>query len=80
MIAEAAKIAGMKVPEDPEQWEEMKDEYPHFFVYCAVQLGGSLPYWGVHFDNAKVIAEIPEEQIMKVTFADLVAKGLQVCT
>ena len=32
MLVEAATRAGMAVPDDPDKFEDVKDEYPHFFV------------------------------------------------
>lgn len=77
ILAVAAKKAGIKVPEDPDKFLEQKTEFPHFYVFCAIQLGTSMPYPGVHFDNAKVIAEIPDSQIHTITYTELQALGFR---
>lgn len=74
MLANAAAEAGMKVPPDPDNFE--RDEYPHFNVLCFVQLGSSMPNPHAHFDNAKIIAAIPERAIRLVTLTDLAKLGV----
>jgi hypothetical protein len=74
MIAQAAQDAGMKVPENTEEFDP--NEYPHFQVFCNVQLGRPIQ-WGEHWENAKVIAAIPENKIRKTTLTQLISKGLQ---
>lgn len=77
MLVSAAERAGIKVPEDPDNdYDPM--EFPHFHLFCCAQLGQSMPYAGVHWDNAKVIASIPEEKIMEVTYEDLKDWGFQI--
>jgi hypothetical protein len=76
MLVDAAKQAGMKVPEDPDKFQEVKDEYPHFCVFCLIQLGKPMSYMGEHWENAKVIAEISDEKIKQITFAELQDLGL----
>ena len=73
MLTDAATQAGMKVPDDPENFD--KGVYPHFFVFCNVQLNRPVEH-GEHWENAKVIAKIPDEQITKVTVQDLIDLGL----
>ena len=76
MLIRPAQEAGMKVPSDANDFEIEK--YPHFVVYCAVQLGQSMPSWTSHWSNAKVVAAVPKSKILTVTFNDLVAAGLAV--
>lgn len=77
MLIKAAKEVNMAVPEPvPEDIDSIKDDYPHFFVFCQVQLCRSLVYWGEHFDNAKVIMKFSEEEIMEITLDDLFNAGL----
>lgn len=71
-IAPAAIEAEMKVPDDPMTYDPV--EYPHWHVYCCVQLGVPVQ-WGNHWENAKIIAKIPDDKILTVTMADLVALG-----
>lgn len=69
MLLEPARQAGMKVPEDADNFNY--DEYPHFAVYCAIQIGAPMPHWGVHFDNAKTVAGIPEDKVRTITWEEL---------
>lgn len=73
MLVSAAEKAGMAVPDDVENYDA--DKFPHWHVYTSVQLGTGLPYPAAHWDNAHVIAGIPESRIRKVTAADLIAAG-----
>lgn len=75
MLVEAAKQAGMEVPSDPDHYDNEK--FPHFHVFCGAQLGRSLAFWGEHWENAKVVAEIPEKEIRTLTIQQLVDKGLK---
>lgn len=74
MITDAALSAGMKTPELDENDEFDAEQYPHFHVYCNVQLGCPVT-WGNHWENAKIIAAIPEEQLKTLTYQELVDKG-----
>ena len=76
MLVEPAKNAGMRVPENVEQYDP--NEYPHFHVFCTVQIGAALPYPAAFRDNAHVIAGIHESKIRKVTMEDLMSLGLHV--
>jgi hypothetical protein len=76
MLGRAAEQAGMKVPEDPDKWEEARESHPHFFVFCAVQLCRATKYPGEHWDNAKVVADLSDEDVLSVTLDELMAKGL----
>lgn len=74
-IAKAALDAGMKVPTDLDG-DIDAGEYPHFTVYCNVQLNRPIR-WGEHWDNAKVVAAIPDDKIRTVTLEDLIQAGLE---
>lgn len=76
MLIGAARLAGIKVPEDARHFD--RDAYPHWYAFCALQLGQSMPYPGVHFDNALVIAEVPEGLIFDLTVKDILDRGFQV--
>ncbi|RJQ30280.1 hypothetical protein C4565_00415 [Candidatus Parcubacteria bacterium] len=76
MLVEPAKKAGMKVPKDVDNYDQEK--YPHFFVYCTMQLGTPMPFPGCHWDNAKIVASIPVDKIKKVTVFDLKEMGFAV--
>jgi hypothetical protein len=75
MLRSPAQDAGMKVPKDTENYN--REEYPHFYIFCMLQLGRRMPYPSVHFDNAKVIAKIEEEQVKKMSFGDFCEVGFQ---
>jgi len=74
MLISPAEKAGMKVPPDVNDFEG--GEYPHFAVYCNIQLGSPMPHPTAHWDNAEVIAAVSDDKIKSVTFNDLVAAGL----
>lgn len=75
MIAKAAEDAGMKVPADPDgDWSA--DEFPHFHVFCNVQLARPVVHHGEHWGNAKIVAAIPEDQLRTTTLEDLLRRGL----
>jgi len=73
MLMKPAQEAGIKVPENAESYNA--EEFPHFFVYLQSQLGRSLPYPSAHWDNAKIVASIPNNEIKKVTLCQLCEKG-----
>jgi len=76
LIAPAATEAGIEVPPDLGNFDP--EEYPHWTVFCNAQLGQPMPTPHAHWDNAKVIASISDEDIMNITVAQLIGKGLQV--
>lgn len=80
MLTEPAKQAGMSVPLDKklnDNLEGYREAYPHFYVFCTVQLGRSVPYHGVHWENAKIIAGIPAEKLLHMTLHDLEDLGFR---
>jgi hypothetical protein len=72
LIAQAAIDAGMKVPSDPDEYEVT--QFPHWTVFCMCQLGRAMSP-GAHWENAKVVAAVPEDQILQVTFEQLEERG-----
>lgn len=82
VLIPAAVAAGIKVPDSSTDLDNLetldKTTYPHWFVYAMVQTGASMPYPGVHFDNAKVIANIPLDKIKTVTLDDLCEMGFSI--
>ena len=76
MIAPAAKEAGMKVPENLEDFDPKK--YPHWQVFCKVQLGAPMPNASAHWDNAKIVTKVSEDKIMQVSYEELVGMGLTI--
>lgn len=76
MLVEPAEKAGIRVPPNVEKFDA--EMYPHFQVFCTCQLGASMPTPSSHWDNAKVIASIPDDEIKLITFNELVQKGFAV--
>jgi hypothetical protein len=76
MIAPAAEEAGIELPPNIEGYDP--DEYPHWHIFQFIQLGTAMPHPAAHWDNAKVIATIPIEDIRHITMNDLLEKGLAV--
>lgn len=83
MIAAAARDAGMKTPPDSALDHDDRpkpgwspEEYPHFHVFCNAQLARPVEH-GEHWDNAKIIAAIPEDKIKTTTFDDLRELGVR---
>lgn len=68
----AAKGAGMRVPDDTENFSI--HDYPHFKVFCCTQLQRPMVH-GEHWDNAKVIMKFSEDEIKLVSLHDLIQKG-----
>jgi hypothetical protein len=76
MLIGAAEKAGIKVPPNPDEFE--RDDYMHFFVFSTVQIGAAMPYPGAPLDNAKMIAQISDEEIGQITYQELLDRGLAV--
>lgn len=77
MLLDAAKEAGMDTPELDSNDEFDSEQYPHFYVFCNVQLCRPMTDFQEHWHNAKVIASIPVEDIKGITLDQLVEKGLR---
>jgi hypothetical protein len=75
MLTNAAIEAGMKTPENPDDFDH--HEFPHFAVFCSAQLCRTMSSPNEHWDNAKVIVKIPDDKIKEITLEELLAKGLQ---
>ena len=74
ILANTADASGIKVPPDPENFD--KSEYPHFNVFAVVQSGAPLLTATSHWENARIIAEIPDDRINLVTMEDLINMGV----
>jgi hypothetical protein len=60
----------------PENYENFNpDEYPHFNVFMITHLGNAFDPDNLK-ENADIIASIPDEQIRKVTYNDLIEMGV----
>lgn len=76
MLIPAAEQAGMPIPDLSVKDEYNQDDFPHFAVFCAVQLGRAMD-WDEPWENAKVIATIPKDKIKSVTLDELITAGLR---
>ncbi len=80
MLVPAAERANIAVPPDltdETDIEKIKNEFPHFFVFCQVQLSRPMSEWTSHWDNAEVIARVPADEIRQITLEKLVSMGLE---
>lgn len=73
MLVPAAKAANMKVPHNPDRYKA--ENYPHFDVFCKLQLCRRMQPTE-HWENAKVIAAVPDDKIRTMTLGDFVDAGL----
>jgi len=76
ILAAYAIEAGMKVPDNPDEFD--KEQFPHFFIFCAMQLGAPMPHAAAGWENAKAIAAIPEEDLKTITADDIYKRGFQI--
>lgn len=73
-LVNAALAAKMWVPRDPESFDPEK--FPHWEVFCIVQLGKPMITPNEHFENAKVVASVPKEKIKEIKLIELIELGL----
>lgn len=84
MLVSAAKDAGIAFPSEEtldnflESPYTVKQQYPHFLVFCNVQLGRPMSSWTEHFENARVIAKVANEDIFRITLGELIKLGLRI--
>lgn len=52
-------------------------QFAHFYVYMRMQLGRRMPSPTSHWSNAKLIASIPAEEIVRVTARQLEDRGFE---
>lgn len=78
MLVQAAEKAGMKVPPDADNFDP--EDFPHFHVFCVLQLARSVAYHGEHWHNAEVIAKVPVDRLKTMTLEDFLAEGLSFST
>lgn len=76
MLVGCAKEAGITIPSDVENYEP--EDFMHWHIFLMVQLGQSLPYPSAHWDNAKVVSALKDEELKTVTMQDLIEKGLSI--
>jgi hypothetical protein len=75
MLENAAKLAGISVPEEPDNFEEHRNTHPHFYVFCATQLCRPVVSPGEHWNNAKIVALVPSDRIRTITLEELISAG-----
>ena len=86
MLAGPMAEAGIRVPPDfAEKMDfyeiylpNLREEYPHLFVYAIAQLGAALPSPTSHWTNAKIIASIPDDKIRSITMGELLDMGWEI--
>lgn len=76
MAVTPCKNAGIPVPNDLENYD--KKLFNRFFVYCAVQLGASMPRPNSHFTNAELIASLDDNEVETITYQQLLDRGLEI--
>jgi hypothetical protein len=76
MLVKPAEEAGIKVPSDLENYDA--NEYPHWKVFCNVQLGSPMPNWTAHWENAKMVAGVSTDKIKTIKMSELMELGLQI--
>ena len=76
MLIGPAKEAGMKIPIDADNFNPKK--YPHFDIFCKVQLGAPMPWATAHWENARLIASLSDKEIKTITYPQLMEKGLAI--
>lgn len=74
MLVPAAEKAGMAVPPEPNSFS--KHDFPHFAVFCALQLGRRMNDFTEHWDNARIIAAIPVDQLKTMYLEDFINAGV----
>lgn len=79
LLVGPAEEAGIKVPPgDPDTLEFDRAEFPHWYVFVTMQLGASMPGPTAHWDNAKVVATLSDEEIKTATPEQLIERGFAI--
>ena len=68
-LVDPAKSAGIAVPPDLHHYDRL--EYPHWHLYCLVQIDRPTPNPDSPNKNAHAVASIEQERIIGVNFADI---------
>ena len=63
--------AKLKMPEDYLDYNPK--EFPHFHVFMSTHFGQAIDIESLE-DNANIIADIPNDEIMTITFKDLLPR------
>lgn len=64
-----------KLPSDLSNFKQ--EDYPHFTVWSAIQLGKAMDYDQVK-ENSRIIANLSTEDVKKVTFQQLEDMGVRI--
>lgn len=73
MFGPHIKDSNLKQPEDFESYDP--EQYPHFHVFMLTHLCQPIDIQTLE-SNANIIAAIPDDEIKKVTFEQLIEKGI----
>lgn len=73
MFGPHIKDSNLKLPEDFESYNP--EQYPHFHVFMLTHLCQPIEIQALE-DNANIIAAISDDEIKKVTFEQLIEKGI----
>lgn len=76
MLTHAAHDALIPVPDNLEHYNVL--EYPHWNVFCLMQLGAPMPEVDVHYHNAEIVARISEDEIMSILPNEIIKRGFRV--
>ena len=76
MLVSSAKNAGINIPKDLENYNKI--DYPHWHVYCTLQLGSPMPRPDSHGINAKIIASIAKDKITELTLDQIIELGFEI--
>lgn len=75
MLVSPAKEAGMKTPDDPDNFDP--DKFPRFHIFCIIQIGKPMPWPTTHWENAKIVADLTDDEAKTVTIAEMLVKGIR---
>lgn len=79
MLVAPALKAGMTTPDDHllhGEFDTFKETHPHFFVFCLLQLARPMTAPTEHWDNAKVVAEVPLDRLKTMTVRNWRSAGV----
>lgn len=76
MLVGPAKKAFIPVPENYDDYDS--DEFPHWNLFCLMQLGQPMPSWTAHHHNAHIIARISDEEILTISPKQVMKRGFLV--
>lgn len=73
MLEHPAKAAEIPVPPNLDDFEPA--EFPRFHIFCQLQLARPMLSPGEHWENAKVIGGLTDEQALTITLEEIRALG-----